>query len=763
MDLKKFLPGKDQSEKEYFWSLVIEPGWVQSGIWRIEEDKAQVVLSSPAFTWETDEDLVQAADNALSSSVQGLPQDIAEPSKTVFGVASSWVEEGQISGEYLEKIKHLCTELSLNPIGFVVLPESIAHLIKSEEGSPLNAIVLGVYKENLEITIFKLGNLLGTAQIARSVSIVDDVTEGLTRFSQTDNLPSRFIIYNGREGELEEVRQELLKVDWNEFKDLKFLHTPKIEIINTKQKVYAVSLAGASELANITSIEIVKESVEEKEGEPDIVASQGINESSFEQKPLEELGFAIEKDVSENLQNLEKEGVEIKEPVSVNNMDRDDIDEIHRNIEEVSLRQPKEPFSFKKVFQFVNSLKSKLTSFKRPASPTANFGVPRKKVWTGFGSGGKKPFVFGLGFLVILLISGFAFWWFYPKATVTIYLAPKRLDETFDIDVDTKVDSTDISKRILKGEVLRKDLSGEKTKDATGTKTVGENAKGEVTLYRVGTQLSLASGTIIHGPENLNFTLNGDVVVASGSASSPGMVKASVTAQEFGSQYNLASGTTFSVGTYTLTDIEAKNENAFSGGSSREITAVSVEDQKVLEEDLTEELTAKVKEQFLENVSSDNFFISESVTATPSSRVFSKKVGDEADTLKFSLTLEAESVVLAKSDLEDVAKEVLKEKVPEGFTLRGEQVDYTFELESKGKDVYSFEVRVSANLLPEINTEEIAQKIRGRSLTVAEEYLRQEAPGFIRAEMRIKPTLPGKLKTLPHIKKNIEIEVAAER
>ena len=125
MDLKKFLPGKDQSEKEYFWSLVIEPGWVQSGIWRIEEDKAQVVLSSPAFTWETDEDLVQAADNALSSSVQGLPQDIAEPSKTVFGVASSWVEEGQISGEYLEKIKHLCTELSLNAIDpFVPAPGS---------------------------------------------------------------------------------------------------------------------------------------------------------------------------------------------------------------------------------------------------------------------------------------------------------------------------------------------------------------------------------------------------------------------------------------------------------------------------------------------------------------------------------------------------------------------------------------------------------------------------------------------------------------
>ncbi len=755
MDLKKFLPGDKKSEKEYFWSLVIEPGWVQSGIWRIEGGKAQVVLSSPAFTWETDEDLVQAADNALSSAVQGLPQDIAEPSKTVFGVASNWVEGGQISSLYIDKIKNLCGELSLNPIGFVVLPESIAHLIKSEEGSPLNAIVLGVYKENLEITMFKLGNLLGTTQIARSVSIVDDVAEGLTRFSQSDNLPSRFIIYNGREGELEEVRQALLKADWNEFENLKFLHTPKIEIINTKQKVYAVSLAGASELANITSIEIVKEE-EEKNIKPDMVASTLQDESSFEQKPLEELGFALEKDVSENIQDkAKKPEIEVNEPLSTSDMEEDVVDEVHRNVQQVSLRQPKEPFSFKKVSQFVSGIKNKFVSFKKPAALVPTPGISRKKSW--------PPFLFGLGFLVFLLISGFIFWWFYPKATITIYLSPKKLDETFDIDVDTKTDTTDISKRILKGEVLKEEISGDKTKDATGTKTVGENAKGEVTLYRVGTQLSLSSGTVVHGPESLNFTLDNDVTVASGSASSPGTVKASVTAQEFGSQYNLASGTSFSVGTYTLSDIEAKNDSAFSGGSSREITAVSADDQKVLEEDLTEELTTKVKDQFIEKVTPNSFFISESVTATPSSRVFSKKVGDEADTLKFSLTLKAESVVVGKSDLEEVAKEVLKEKVPEGFILRGEQMDFAFDLKSKAKGVYTFEVRVSANLLPEINTDEITQKIRGRSLTVAEEYLRQEAPGFIRAEMRIKPTLPGKLKTLPHLTKNIEIEVAAER
>src|SRR3989344_4117811 len=103
MDIKSLLPtkGKDE-EKEYFWSIVIEPGWVQAGIWRIEGEKSQIMLSGPPFSWELDDDLVQAVDNALSSTIQGFPEDLKEPTKTVFGVPSNWVGGGQIKGDHLE-------------------------------------------------------------------------------------------------------------------------------------------------------------------------------------------------------------------------------------------------------------------------------------------------------------------------------------------------------------------------------------------------------------------------------------------------------------------------------------------------------------------------------------------------------------------------------------------------------------------------------------------------------------------------------------
>src|SRR3989337_439111 len=161
MTLKDILSGNKEEPKEYYWAIVIEPGWVQTGVWRINEDKAQIISFSPPTAWELSEELVSAVDTSLTSSVQNLPEEGSEPSKAVFGVVSAWVSKGEISEGHIEKIKEVCSELSLTPVGFVVLPEAISHFIKSEEGSPLNGCVLGLSKEELEITVFKLGKMMG--------------------------------------------------------------------------------------------------------------------------------------------------------------------------------------------------------------------------------------------------------------------------------------------------------------------------------------------------------------------------------------------------------------------------------------------------------------------------------------------------------------------------------------------------------------------------------------------------------------------------
>ena len=221
------------------------------------------------------------------------------------------------------------------------------------------------------------------------------------------------------------------------------------------------------------------------------------------------------------------------------------------------------------------------------------------------------------------------------------------------------------------------------------------------------------------------------------------------------------SGTTFSVGNFGG-ELEAKNENAFSGGSSREISAVSEDDQEKLIDELTEELLDKATVSIKGKVAETDYFIEGSLVPEVESEDFSAIVGDEADTLKLSLTLEAKGLVVSREAIFEVVKEELKGEIPEGYVLREAQLNMEFEVEDEDNGVYELVVDIGANLLPELKPDEISKEIAGKYFAAAQESLAR-IPGFTRAQINFKPNLPGFLRTLPHIAKRIEVEVAAER
>ena len=713
MDLKSFLPNHKKDEPvEYFWSLIIEPGWVQAGIWRITGETAQVIHGSTPYPWELEDELVNSADTALAGAIQGFPEGIDEPSKTVFGVISSWVSDGQIKDEHLEKIKRVCSDLSLTPIGFVVIPEAISHLLKSEEGTPLNTVLVGVYKEMLEVSVYKLGNLMGTSQVNRSLSIVDDVTEGVSRFTKGDSAPSRMVLYGGKDSELEDTKRTLEDVSWQNLEGSPFIHAPSVEIVGYQRKGDAISLAGASEVSGVTNLEGQKE-----EEEP--IAAVPLEEiQNVTEVDPSDIGFVVDGNV---------------EPQAFADSDG-------------------ELYSGQTGDEYGTDQEKKKFSIKFP-----KFTFPKLS-----GSKVGKPIIIGLLLIALLAIGGLAAWWYVPKATVTLYISPRNLNEKVEITVDPGA-SSDPGNKILAGETVKTSVKGEKTAQTTGTKTVGDKAQGEVTLYRVGTKLSLKAGTILRGPDSLRFVLDEDTEVPVGTASSPGTATAKVAAETIGAEYNLAASSSFTVGNYTTADIEAKNESDFSGGSSREISAVSADDQKGLEKDLTSELSEKAKEDLTSTLSDTDIFIDDSITTSTSSREFTQKQGDEAKSLGLKMTLDATAVTVKKSELLSLAQDQVKEKVPSGFVLREDQIETDFAFKKKEGNVYKFDVTVSANLLPLIDTDTVAQKIRGKVPTYAQDYLIKEVPGFSRAEITIKPNLPGKLKTLPQVTSHISVEVAAER
>ncbi len=749
MDLKKFLPGQPtEPDAEYFWAVVIEPGWVQAGVWRIANGSAQVLYTSTPNSWELESELVSATDISLSNAVKHFPDSIPDPSKTVFGVISSWVSGGEIKVEYLAQIKKLCGDLSLKPVGFVVIPEAISYLIKSEEGSVVNAVFLGVYKETLEVAVFNLGNLMGATSVARSLSIVDDVIEGLARFAGREALPARFVLYNARESELSECRQELTQHNWEETKTLNFLHTPKAEIISPDKKVYAVSLAGAAEIANVESLVSapVNEPAEDvgtetlSDSVPEAFSQEQNPDSNVTEATPEEFGFTSD-----------DSAVEIEEAPANN------LNETLENLSKVSDTEEAELIGNDPKAEKSSFFQKFLTKLPVFSKPRFNFKKP------GVSREGKKSLIAGIVVLVLITITFFALWWYLPSATAIIYISPQRLDERIEVTASPEVQELNVENRLLPAEKLTVSVSGEKTKSTTGTKTVGDKAKGEVTLYRVGTSLTIPSGTALHGPENLEFVLDEEVAIASGSAGSPGTAKVGVTADDIGADYNLASGTTFRVGNYSNSDIEAKNEESFSGGSSKEINAVSEADREALLSELEEELREKAITELKGKISGDTYLIEDSLSVDKADEEFSAKVGDEANSLTLSLGAEGSALSVERSRLTELLSEVLKSKVPSGYVLRGDQIESDFKVKEESGEGYVFETEVDANLLPQIDTDEIGRKIAGKYKSVAEEFIKKELPGFVRAEITINPKLPGRLGTLPHIAKRIDVQLSADR
>jgi len=725
MDLKDFF-SKEKINQDFFWAIVLEPGLIQAAIWTINEEKAQVLSISNPVSWVEDEDLINACDASLSSAIQNFPDDIGEPSKTVFGVSSKWVENGEIKEEYIGKIKKICSELSLEPSGFVVLPEAIAHLSKSEEGSPLSAVVIAARDENIEISLFKLGNLVGTTTVARSVSIPDDVIEGLTRFGINETYPSRFLIYDGKEGELEEIKQNLLAYDWDSGEKIKFLHTPKIEIISPERKITATALAGASEISNIKTIE----SLSNKDDEvlPDV---ENVTTPDKSVKP-EDLGFVLGEDIGEEKEKIIEQMPNVDSQQAV--LDTTD--------------QKKEGF--------IKKVQKNLSNFKDKFNKT-----PKQKIGT---SGSKKHLLLGSIIFSILLIIGFILWWFLPKAVVTIYVSPRKLEDKIELTLDSDGGNTSISEGILSGKIIEVDETGEKTKSTTGTKTIGERAKGTVKIQNgTANSIRLPEGTVLFSSGDLQFTLDNSASISAAiSPSLPGEANVDVTSDSIGADYNLAKDEVFKVSNYPKSDVDAIASSDFSGGSSRQISAVSEDDQQNLLDELGSELLEKAKVNIKNNLEEELYFVEDSLVASDSSRVFSNKIGDEALNLKLDLNINVQGVAVNEQEFFDFINDSLKDQIPSGYVLRSDQVKVRFDLKDVEDSNYYFDISIEVNLLPQIKVDEIAEKIKGKGKNVVEKYL-ETVPGFSRAEIKFDPILPGKLNTLPHVSKNINVDLATER
>lgn len=716
--LEKMNPqGKPSSDKgELYLGLVIGERTVKSGIWNFSDGEGMVLSFGSLENWEGQnaEELIVVADASIASAVSKLPEVSGrQPTKTILGLPESWVEGNSIEKGKLKMVEEACKKLLLKPLGFVVTPESIAHLLKKEEGGSPSVILVSLENSEMVISLLCGGKFLGSKIVGRSDNSALDLEEGLLRFDYKENLPSRILLLDGEN--LEEVRQALVSYPWigpEKERKLNFLQLPRVEIAPPEMEVSAVVLAGSRDLGATT---------EKKEAEKE-----------EETETVEDFGFVEGVDIA-------GKEPKVKEPEPV----------IEEEIQKETISRR---FSFEGAKKILNVFNMKRIVKKIPGFfGFFRFALPPGKIWPIFGAASLLLAV--ILFTVVSVI----------KVEVKLLVHPQKIVKEFDFTASAKVSSPDLEKMILPLREVAVEVSGQKTAAVIGKKTVGERANGEVIIYNRTDQIRvIPKNTVLKGPAGLKFVLSEEVKVASKTADLEkgvdkwGEEKAKISAEEIGTQYNLAANSAFLQEGISGTSILIKNIEAFSGGTSREIQAVSKEDRESLQKALTEELKKQAQDNLGEKIDRKDLVLPGLARLDNKTDSFDRETGDEAT----DITLEEKATFifsyLKNEDFLSLAQALVLSQVADGFKREPFKKEESFETKDEKKALYS--ASVILEFLPEIKIEEILLKLPFKTFSQAESYLKglNQIAGV---SISVRPTIFSWFKVFPPRKSNIKIMV----
>lgn len=804
--------------KNYFLALLLQDEKIGAVILEEIAGRIHVVASSEEhFSTSLEkasfEEWLNIIDKAVSLAESNVMEDI-QTEKTVLGVKQDWVEDGKIKKEYLVKLKKVCDELALQPIGFLVFTEAIIHLLQEEEGAPVSAILVEVGKKYLTISIIRAGRIVQTQLVPMEEKITDDVDNALKHF-ETEILPARIILYSGSQNE--KLSQSFINHVWS--KSLPFLHMPQITVLpanfETKGVLYGTAAQMGFEVFGEEAIpsKIISSSKETVATKEEKTESEKVEEEKEEPKEEtetlkeEETEYSPETTLQEILETEEKDEEEEKPKEHLETVDSDYFGFVENK--DVSTVSHKELPKFKKgteevIEEIPEEVMLEETDYSKPTGEIGTQGalllqgakkgigkiiknLPKTAVGIkvmfnsllmGFKKGRsprdggfEKPQI-ELNKIIIIpavlaaIIIIVLIYVFTISAQVTIALTPKTIEEktpvVFAVDGQSNFDKNQVA-----ATTISQNESGTLSQQTTGTKEVGTPAKGQITIYSTLTsQTTISKGTSVVSDNNLKYTLDSDVTVASssGDPSDPNLVKTAtvnVTSSDIGPAYNLPSGAKFSISGYSKTDVSAKNDNPFSGGTKKDISVVSKDDVDKLLSTLTKSLETNAGDDIKKTLDPNKqllpFFAKEDVVK----QTLSKNIGDEANDVSVDATIAYEALAVDKNDLTTFAKQILSGKLTPGEDLASSKLETNLTDTKQDKDTISGNLSIKAFLLPKIDQNQITKDISGKSFSQAESVIKN-IPQVSDVQMHLSPNIPLLPKILPRIGSHIHIKILTD-
>lgn len=744
--MKLSLPFLEKKENfSYFLVLILRNNKANAVIFEESGGTVKIINESSepfeeSVEESSEEEFLNVLDKAISKAENLLPENV-ETQKTIFGVKENWVEDSKIKKEYLAKLKKASDELGLVPIGFLITTEAIVHFLAREEGAPVSAILAEIDRDYVSVSLIRAGKIVETKTGKLAGSPAETVDTILKHFENVEVFPARIIIFDGEK----DLTQDFISHSWS--KTLPFLHLPQIANLERGFDAKSVLSGAASEMgfqilgesSTAPAVQRVSDDTSREDSKIMESAQDHSLEISEDASP-DFFGFIKDKDIAKEGAESTEETVDVAPAVAL-----EEIQEIPQDLklEEADTK----PLSANASFLLLGARKilgKVLSNAKGLASALPSSSIQR---------GNKMMFV-PIGFLVIFILL-LILYFFGRSAVVTLSIDAKKISEVKDATFSTG-QPTDASKNIIAAQFVEVTENGSVSTNATGKKDIGTEAKGTVTIFNQNlSSISVPANTTITSSNNLKFTTDKSVTVASASAkdefspTNPGTASVTVTAVEIGTNGNLPSNTKFS---FSNSTIAAKNDNPFSGGTKKSITVVSKEDITELENELIKNLEDKAKENVTKKISGDSTLLPIFVSKTISNKNFDKKEGDEASQITLKADVTYASISYSKNDIISFTKEAFKEDLG-GLVLDEDKITTNVkEIKNTKSDEVSTSLEIKGLLSPKIDQKDLAKQISGKNITKAQNIL-SSINQVAMATIKISPNIPLLPKNLPGAEK----------
>ena len=130
-----------------------------------------------------------------------------------------------------------------------------------------------------------------------------------------------------------------------------------------------------------------------------------------------------------------------------------------------------------------------------------------------------------------------------------------------------------------------------------------------------------------------------------------GKAAAPVTAVAVGTEGNIEANKEFTLKEYQSSVLVARNEQPFTGGTSKEVTVVSRTDYDTFVKSLTADLIEKAKAELVQSVTGKDRMIDQTVKTAVKEKQFTEEIDQEAKDLHGSLSVSVSAYTYNEEDV----------------------------------------------------------------------------------------------------------------